>query len=380
MKTSTALAAFATFAAVCAASAAQAQQAAPAVSLYGTIDTAVEHLTNVGGPGGSLTRMPSFTGSIPSRWGVRGSEDLGGKLRAVFTLESGFGPDAGTLNQGGRGFGRQAWVGLAGDWGTLTLGRNYTMLYWALLDADLLGPNASGLGSLDSYLPNARVDNSLAYRGSFKGWTLGATYSVGRDTVNAGPSPAGTNCAGESATDSKACRAWSGLVKYDTPTWGAAVAVDAMRGGAGAFAGLVRSDMEDRRIVLNGYARLTPTLKLGAGMMRRDNDAGRAASATNGATARSTLAWAGLAWSVTPTVTVDGQVQQLRFADGGDKSTLVVLRGTYKFSPRTAAYAQVGHITNGRRLALSVSGAAVGGNPAAGGSQTGWMVGMRHAF
>ena len=354
-------------------------QASSSVTLYGHLDTGIEHLSNVQG-GGSLTRMPGLTGTAPSRWGLRGSEDLGGGLSAVFALESGFGPDAGTFNQGGRGFGRQSWVGLSGSWGSVTLGRNYTMLYWALFDADLLGPNAFGLSSLDSYIPNTRTDNSLAYRGRFGPWSLGATYSLGRDAVNAGPSPAGTNCPGESATDRQACRQWSAMLKYDTAPWGMALAVDEMRGGAGAFAGLVRSDLKDRRIMLNGYATLTPTLKLGAGVIRRDNDAAAPASASNGATPRSTLAWAGLSWTPVPAVVLDGQLQQLRYAQGGDHSTLLALRATYKLSKRTAVYAQAARINNGSRLALSVSSAAAGGNPLAGTSQTGLMLGLRHSF
>ena len=372
------LARLAPLAMLAAAGGAQAQTAS-SVTLYGHLDTGIEHLTNVQG-GGSLTRMPGLTGTAPSRWGLRGSEDLGGGLSAVFALESGFGPDAGTFNQGGRGFGRQAWVGLSGGWGSVSLGRNYTMLYWALFDADLLGPNAFGLSSLDSYIPNTRTDNSLAYRGRFGAWSLGATYSLGRDAVNAGPSPAGTNCAGESATDRQACRQWSAMLKYDTAPWGFALAVDEMRGGAGAFAGLTRSDLKDRRIMLNGYAALSPTIKLGAGLMRRDNDAAQAASASNGATPRSTLAWGGLSWSPSAAVVVDGQLQQLRYARGGDRSTLLALRATYRFSKRTAVYAQAARIDNGQRLAISVSSAAAGGSPLAGASQTGLMLGLRHSF
>lgn len=364
--------------ALAAAGGAQAQ-GRTSVSLYGYLDTGIEHLSNVQG-GGSLTRMPGLTGTAPSRWGLRGSEDLGGGLSAAFALESGMGLDAGTFNQGGRGFGRQAWVGLNGPWGSVALGRSYTMLYWALIEADLIGPNAFGLSSMDSYIPNARSDNALAYRGRFGAWSLGATYSLGRDAVNAGPSPSGTNCAGETAGDSQACRQWSAMLKYDTAPWGLAVAADEMRGGTGAFAGLARSDLKDRRIMLNGYAMLTSTLKLGVGAIRRDNDGAAAATAANGATPRSTLAWAGLAWSPTSTVVVDGQLQQLRYAQGGDRASMFVLRSTYKFSPRTAAYAQIARMDNGDRLAISVSSAAVGGSPAPGGGQTGLMLGLRHSF
>jgi predicted porin len=66
--------------------------------------------------GHGATRVPSLTGSLPSRLGFRGTEDLGNGLAAVFTLESGYNQDVGTLGQGGRLFGRQAWVGLRGNW------------------------------------------------------------------------------------------------------------------------------------------------------------------------------------------------------------------------------------------------------------------------
>lgn len=189
---------------------------AQSVSLYGIIDAGVESVSNVAPAGGRITRMPSNTGIVPSRLGMRGKEDLGAGLSAIYTLEMGFAPDTGASGQGGRLFGRQSFVGLSGDWGAVTLGRQWTMLFWSLLDSDIVGPTIYGLGSLDSYIPNARIDNSIAYKGKFSDVTVGATYSLGRDTVNAGPSPAGTNCPGESGTDSQACRAWSAMVKYDT--------------------------------------------------------------------------------------------------------------------------------------------------------------------
>lgn len=169
--------------------------AAQNVTLYGVVDTGVEYVNNVGTDKSGLVRMPSLTGSVPSRWGMRGSEDLGAGLKSVFVLESGFAPDSGSANQGGRLFGRQAYVGLLGQWGQIAFGRQYTMLFWSVLDPDILGPAVYGLGSLDNYVPNTRTDNAISYKGKFAGLTIGGTYSFGRDTVNAGPSPAGTNTA-----------------------------------------------------------------------------------------------------------------------------------------------------------------------------------------
>lgn len=345
---------------------------AQSVTIYGVIDVAVEHLTHVGAAGSSVTRMPGLTGSVPSRLGLRGSEDLGGGLKAIFTLEQGIGVDSGTLNQGGRSWGRQVFVGLSGDWGSLTLGRQYSMLFWSQLDADILGPSAYGSGSLDSYLPNARVDNAIAWRGTFSGLTVGATYSLGRDAVNAGPSPSGTNCAGENADDSQACRQWSVLAKYDAAAWGVSAAVDEIRGGSGAFAGLTRSSLKDRRSTVAGWAKFD-ALKLGAGVIARDNEA----SAT---TPRSRLWYAGAAYAVTPAFTVDGEVFKLDYRHSANEAMLYALRGTYSLSKRTAVYATAGHINNEGTLALGVSNAAAGNAPAAGGSQNGFAVGMRHSF
>ena len=116
---------------------AQTLSASSSVTIYGIADLGVERLTNVGASGGGLTRMPGLTGSLPSRLGFRGSEDLGDGLKAIFTLEMGIGLDTGTFNQGGRAFGRQAFVGLSGPWGSVTLGRNYSMLYWAIFDGEI---------------------------------------------------------------------------------------------------------------------------------------------------------------------------------------------------------------------------------------------------
>lgn len=61
-----------------------------------------------------------------SRWGLKGSEDLGGGLNAIFTLESGFNIDTGAGSTDGM-FNRQAFVGLASSgFGTVALGRQYS--------------------------------------------------------------------------------------------------------------------------------------------------------------------------------------------------------------------------------------------------------------
>ena len=349
------------------------------VTLYGMVDAGIESVSNVASTG-HLMRMPSNTGILPSRLGLRGKEDLGAGLSAIYTLEMGFAPDTGASGQGGRLFGRQSTVGLSGDWGAVTLGRQWTMLFWSLLESDIVGPSIYGLGSLDSYIPNSRIDNSIAYKGKFSDFTVGATYSAGRDTVNAGPSPAGTKCAGESGADAKACREWSAVVKYDTKTWGAALAYDTMNGRTPASAsdvvlpaGLTSSSKSDSRLMLNGYVNMAGA-KVGAGVIRRNNEG----SATR---PKSDLWYVGAAYPLSSAWTIDGTVARLSYRniDNYD-STLLAARALYKMSKRTTLYAQIGKIRNDSLTNVSVSGGAAGSNPALGGSQTGTMVGINHTF
>lgn len=349
------------------------------VTIYGLLDAAVEHISHVGAGGDGLTRMPTTTGTLPSRLGFRGSEDLGNGLSAQFTIEMGIAPDTGGLNQGGRAWGRQAFVGLTGPWGTVSLGRQHTMLFFSILDADILGPNLYGTGSLDSALPNARTDNTLAWRTRFDGLQFGATYSFGRDTVNAGPSPAGTNCPGESGSDSKACRAWSAMAKYDTADWGAALAYDRANGrslGAApdaVFGGLDSSAKSDSRLSANGWLRVAGA-KFGAGLIRRHNEG-------DAVKPKSSLWYLGASYPLSPALTLEGQWQTLRYQDVDERnSALLAARLMYAFSKRTSAYVQVAGIDNDALAAVSVSGGAPGSAPAPGRSQTAVAFGLRHSF
>ncbi len=122
----------------------QAASAQSSVTLYGIIDAGITYTNNQ--KGGSAWQATS--GNVQgSRWGLLGSEDLGGGNRAIFKLENGFNPDNGALGQGGRIFGRSAWVGLSNArYGTVTLGRQYNSVqdYFANVQAN-------GTGALTQY-------------------------------------------------------------------------------------------------------------------------------------------------------------------------------------------------------------------------------------
>src|ERR1700758_2251934 len=98
-----------------------AAHAQSSVTLYGFADGGLLFINNV--KGGKVYALSSGSSS---RWGLTGTEDLGGGLRAIFTIENGYTLATGALGQGGLLFGRKAFVGLESNtYGTVTLGRQY---------------------------------------------------------------------------------------------------------------------------------------------------------------------------------------------------------------------------------------------------------------
>jgi predicted porin len=338
------------------------------VTVYGLIDAALSHTTNANAAGDAVTRMPTVAGEHGSRLGFRGAEDLGNGTQAIFVLESGFGPDDGTSAQGKRLFGRQAYVGLAGPYGTLTFGRVYTMTNVAILKSDLLGTNLFGVGSLDATIPNARSDNTVAYLGSWAGFTVGATYSTGRDTSAAG-GPGGTNCPGEVPGNARACRETSVLLGYERGTSGITTSYDIMYGNAGAGNGLTSSALYDRHTTLSGYATLLGT-RLGAGIIARSTRAATGAVDSN-------LYYLQASRFLTPALQFDVAAARLDVRHSPNDATMGVLRLTYFLSKRSAVYSAVGRMLNGGRSAVSLD---AGGSIGAGLNQNGLMAGLKHFF
>ncbi|MQR00740.1 porin [Glaciimonas soli] len=339
------------------------------VTIYGLVDTGLVYTTNANAAGQSAVKMPTLTGSFPSRLGFRGTEDLGGGLQAIFTLEAGLAVNNGSMGQGNRLFGRQALVGLKNEYGTVSLGRQINMTYIATLKSDVLGPNLFSIGSIDSYLPNARSDNSISYWGNFNDFVVGATYSTGRDASGAG-GPAATNCPGQVAGNSKACRQITALVGYEGKAYGLNASYDILYGNTGAAAGLTSSDDSDRRVTVNGYV-MVGAGKIGGGVIDRS---------THAVTGQkdSDLYYLGVSYPVAPATTLDVQVSHLDVKDQDANATLFVARLTYNLSKRTAIYGAYGRMDNSGTSALALDAGGTIGGP--GRTQNGVMSGLRHSF
>jgi predicted porin len=151
------------------------------VMLYGVLDEGINYNSNVGG--GRLYSLTSG-GLQASRWGLRGSEDLGAGMRAVFVLENGFDISSGKLGQGGLMFGRQAYVGISSNVGTLTLGRQYDSVVdyvgWLATGDQWATSMGAHPGDLDNFNNSYRTNNTIKYTSAnYAGLTFGGTYSLG---------------------------------------------------------------------------------------------------------------------------------------------------------------------------------------------------------
>jgi predicted porin len=155
------------------------------VTLYGKIDVSLMRAKTFGG----TSQLTIDSGTISgSRWGIMGSEDLGGGLKANFTLEQGFSVDTGAQQTAGNAFSRQSWVGLSGGFGEVRVGKPYSAY------DDVSGAiNAmfdSGFSVENNFFKstgyNSNPINTVRYSTpTFGGFTGAASYSLDENkTVN----------------------------------------------------------------------------------------------------------------------------------------------------------------------------------------------------
>lgn len=170
------------------------------VTLYGLVDASLTHVSGYAQGGVTALSSGHMEGS---RWGLKGEEDLGGGYKALFTLESRFEADTGTLgnrplsgnqvpdrltaglpgavaagvagavgptlgvNLNGATFDRQAWVGLVTPIGGFLMGRQYTPGFEAFATFDIMGTQSALSPAQVVTIPvglDIRYNNALQYR------------------------------------------------------------------------------------------------------------------------------------------------------------------------------------------------------------------------
>jgi predicted porin len=157
------------------------------LTMYGIIDDGLLYQssqTALGSTSGGHSNIKLGSGVwYGSRFGLKGSEDLGGGYKTVFQLESGFNVNTGAQQFANALFARQSWIGVTTPgYGTLSAGRQYTPYYTLISPYGptnwLTGFTASHPGDLDEMNTNYRANNSIVYMSpKIAGFTVGGSYA-----------------------------------------------------------------------------------------------------------------------------------------------------------------------------------------------------------
>jgi predicted porin len=334
-------------------------QAQSSVQVYGLLDAGVDYSSNAGAGGKSATRVSSG-GMNTSRWGLRGSEDIGAGLKAVWNLEGGVLMDSGGAD--GALFRRQATVGLDGGFGRVLLGRSFTSVYDTVIQFDPMGfapfyswATSGPATGPSKYGMTTGFDNMLKYAGTSGGFKYGASYGFGEQ--------------GNGARDSAKL----------------ATALSYGSGGLGLMATWER--VNGNTLPASGRRDQTSVIHLGASVERgafklylsgrdfRTEQGNPSLRDIEGKTV-----WAGLAWKGLPNTTLTGAVYKIdvrNVAGGTDADpVLYVARYRYALSKRTDVYlaAAYAKAKNARLTGLSRDDAGVGT------TQRGAISGVQHRF
>ncbi|WP_341317794.1 porin [Paraburkholderia sp. IMGN_8] len=370
-----------------AASFASVAHAQSSVTLYGLLDAGLTYTSNVN----HNAKWAAGSGGInQSMFGLRGSEDLGGGLKAIFTLESGFNINNGKFANNNGMFNRQAFVGLSSaQFGTVTLGRQYDAAQDYLAPLTATGSwggtyfahpfNNDNLNTNGGFA----VNNSIKYSSAnYAGFTFGGTYGF-------------SNQAGAFANNREysvgAAYQWQGLrlgaayAQQNNP--GATNAAGtASNGGAsdGAIMGLTGNFRQREFGAAGSYSFGPATVGLAWTQSRIDNVAGAQRSLrannyeVNGKYNVTPALGLGVAYTFT-----DGKGYGVG-ANGGSESVRyhqIGLQADYSLSRRTDVYAQaVYQHAMGDGGVASIYSGDVTQLPSSSKNQTAATVGLRHRF
>jgi len=204
-------------------------QAETSVTLYGIVDAGIGYervKVSDGDESYKATRTGVLSGlQSANRWGLKGTEDLGEGLQAVFVLENGFDLGNGEATQGGRMFGRQATVGLRSDaWGQLDFGRQTNIASKYLVNVVSPFGTDFGLakaGTTFAAANSVRYDNMVMYQTpNFSGFQFGVGYSFNNN---------GSQQFKQNGSDEPNNRAWTTGLRYANGPIAAAVTYDQLK-------------------------------------------------------------------------------------------------------------------------------------------------------
>jgi predicted porin len=314
-----------------------------AVQLYGIVDLAMAR-EDADSPG-VASRTAMHAGRDSSRFGFRGTEDLGGGLTAMFNVEGGF--DASTGVGDSALFGRRAVVGLQGEFGELTVGREYTPLDNVSGASTTMGQGfyGSNLNAFSQGGMTRRISNSLNYKtNATNGFRFSAALGLGESTT-------------ASSND------YLGLgAEYRNGPLFVAIA-----------AGQTERAVGDDKEYIVGAAYKIGVAEVKGNYLRHDR------ASDNNTFSQVNL---GVAFPVGAAGNLLFSVQQSEFNNGGEGRGAAVAY-TYTLSKRTFVYGSFGYLSNDDRANFALASAGSSITPPAtalGADPRGLAIGLRHAF
>ncbi|WP_321813099.1 MULTISPECIES: porin [unclassified Paraburkholderia] len=332
-----------------------AAHAQSSVTLYGTVDEGLQYLTHSSSGGHAEVGLQSGN-AIPSLFGIKGQEDLGSGRKAYFDLESGYVVNTGQQADSSSLFNRYAFVGLEDPtWGSVELGRQWNLMFQALLDFDATSMAQYSLLSTDLFPAQSDwPSNAIKYRSPvIAGFSASAEYSFGQQV----------------AGDSRAGRYMGASLAYDRGPLSMRAIYEDTRGELDTTTGISEANRVERRATVAAKYRFD-SLSLMGGYANISGDLGLSPAGN--------LYWAGMTYTLTPKVTVLGEAIHHDMFHGRGEPTWVVIGGQYNLSPRTFLYGFAGYLDNHGANTVSLN--ALDSTQPYGMSQTGVQIGINHSF
>lgn len=367
----------------------------PAFTFYGTLDI---NVMSADSGFGSKTTVGTG-GMTASRLGVKGEKALGGDLKAIGEFEAGLAIDTGVvangattagvnatnassgglIGNGGQLFSRQAYVGLANNFGALTLGRQYTASYMSAAGyGPAMGPGFLGNGGL--LLPNiggmpTRLNNSIVYKTpTIRGFSGQLSYSTGSENNLAVDTTAGATVTNDQAGQGYDLGLFyiAGPLTVGLTTWAVNAASYALVGETGL------AKKNGAQLVANydfGFMKLHGAYVSGTINGGNYENVTKTLSSANGS-------------SVSASFPFGKNKVYVSYSELNDQSpqnknaNLVGLAYTYELAPGQKLYASMGKMNNSSKASYSLAdgGDLVGNVATAGFSPSAFMVGLNLTF
>lgn len=325
---------------------ASAAQAQTGVTVYGVIDAGIRNQTNTNAAGDSRLTMGSTGTYRTNRFGFKGTEDLGGGMNAHFTLEGGFNTATGAL--AGDLFGRTASVGVGGGWGSVDLGRQYSVTFITNANFEpFFNSFWTGFALAGAQGGVVRLNNDIQYSGKFGPLSVRAEYALGEV---AGNTSAGATLAA-----------------------GANYVVGPFNFGGAYMNRKNASDTASQDNWSAGGAYTSGPLRIAIGFGYDDREAGFSSVAPM----KIKDAWIGGTYDITAATTLGAAFYRNTTDVGGvdGHKDLWLINGTYSLSKRTKLYASVDYGRFGGTYNHPMFT-----RPAGQDNQTGISFGVNHVF